>query len=207
MMNTAETLMWNMRKTYLVDLQRKGLPVGDLTVIPRGSALAPAEWSSIYADSEFVVVKPSISAGGNNTARCAPSELAGHEPLLRTILAESDLILQPYFPEIAESGEFSYFFFGGRFSHAIQKLPKRGDYRAHQLYGGTNHGIQPEPREIAQAWSYVEGSGFDCAYARVDAFKRAGQLRLVELELIEPHLYFENADPKAGERFARAALS
>jgi hypothetical protein len=42
-------------------------------------------------------------------------------------------------------------------------------------------------------------------YARVDAIERGGRLLLMELELVEPYLFFPE-HPLAPERFAQALL-
>jgi hypothetical protein len=43
-------------------------------------------------------------------------------------------------------------------------------------------------------------------YARVDVVPWAGRLHLMELELVEPELFFRH-EPSAAERFAEALLA
>src|SRR3546814_2436579 len=45
-------------------------------------------------------------------------------------------LVQPLMPGIFTEGEFSLFFFGGRFSHAIVKRPASGDFRVQEQFGG-----------------------------------------------------------------------
>ena len=47
-------------------------------------------------------------------------------------------LIQPFLPGVPEEGEYSMIFFGGRFSHALNKRPKSGDYRVQSLYGATS---------------------------------------------------------------------
>jgi hypothetical protein len=203
--NPIETIIWNMRKTYLVEMLAKGFSVGELKIIPENTQLDESHFLSL--GSQTVVAKPSISGGARNTIRCKASELPSHLPLLQTILKSSDLILQPFFPEISVDGEYSFFFFGGEYSHAILKKPAQGDFRAHQLFGAQNLSYEPKPSEILQAKKFIEAAPNDCAYARVDLFRRKDIFFLIELELLEPYLYFERAPEESVESFCRAILS
>ena len=214
--NPVSVVKWNMRKTYLRDLKQRGFAVGELAIVDQGAANEKALTEEILLTAikkefgrlpEQLVVKPSISAGANDTVRIQPSEITAHLPLFESILKRADLILQPFFPEIADDGEYSYFFFGGVFSHAILKRPFKGDFRAHQLFGAQNLRYDASADEIAQALRFVNAASAPCAYARVDGFKRNGILHLIELELIEPYLYFEHAPPHSPKKFVQAVLN
>ncbi len=78
-----------------------------------------------------------------------------------------------------------------------------GDFRVQRDFGGSAQTADPSPRLIAQAQAVLEAIEADLLYARVDAIERDGQLFLMELELIEPHLFFEQ-DPASSARFAEA---
>jgi glutathione synthase/RimK-type ligase-like ATP-grasp enzyme len=204
--NPIETLLWNMRKTYLSDLYSRGFNVGELKIIPENSKLCISEIQSELNPDKMLVIKPSVSGGAKNTIRCPAKELGTHEALLKLILSEADLIIQPYFSEIATEGEYSFFFFGNEFSHAILKKPAQGDFRAHQLFGGENLNYEPSLTEIKEAFKFTEGAPTPLAYARVDVFRSKGRFMLIELELIEPYLYFERAPKESLARFCEAVL-
>jgi hypothetical protein len=211
MKNAARTVLWNMRKTYLQDLQRLGLPVAELLIVPQGSQKNISEYVGAINNAGFktrdmFVAKPSIGGGAVDTVRFAIDSIADHAALFKKILLYADLILQPYFPEIAQEGEYSYFFFGGKFSHAILKVPASGDYRAHQLHGAKNLSYTPATTEIREVLSFVSAVQPAPEYARVDVFKKNNILQLVELELIEPYLYFERASKEALRNFCLAML-
>ena len=87
------------------------------------------------------------------------------------------------------------------------KKPASGDFRVQPTYGAKTLSHQASSLEIAEAFRYVQATHPLPAYARVDGFKREGRFQLVELELIEPYLFFEHADSGAPLRFARAILS
>lgn len=212
MQNSAATVLWNMRKTYLLDLKAKGLRVAELLLIPQNHLKSGAELLQLieqagFAQHQRFVAKPSVGGGAIDTVRFSKEDIEQQATLFTKILGYADLILQPYFPEIAEEGEYSYFFFGNQFSHAILKKPASGDYRAHQLYGAKNVSYTPKQTEIEQAFQFVSALNTTEAYARVDVFMRNGQLYLIELELIEPYLYFELAPKAATRKFCEALLS
>jgi len=211
MKNAASTILWNMRKTYLLDLKNRGLPVGELLIISQHSKKSLQEIindlnQSVFNASDMLVAKPSIGGGAIDTVRFAKNEIEKQDQLFKKILSYSDLILQPFFPEIAQDGEYSYFFFNNEFSHAILKKPVKGDYRAHQLYGAKNISYTPTPSEIREAFSFLSVIQPPCEYARVDVFKRKGVLYLIELELIEPYLYFERASQESIIHFCQALI-
>lgn len=205
--NDAETVLWNMRKTYLRDLESKNLSVAEFSLVSQGKALDLPSLSKNFAPDAMVVAKPSISGGARNTIRCQASQLSLHQDLLETILKEADLIIQPYFEEIAVHGEYSFLFFNGVFSHAVLKTPASGDFRVQPYYGATTTAYVPSEAEIVEAGRFVNANQTRLAYARVDGFKRKHKFQLVELELIEPYLFFENAPATAVHAFVNSILS
>ena len=44
-------------------------------------------------------------------------------------------MIQPYLPSIETEGETSLLFFGGRFSHAVNKRPVPGEFRIQVQFG------------------------------------------------------------------------
>jgi len=73
-------------------------------------------------------------------------------------------------------------------------------------FGGTTRVAEPSPELVAQAARILELADERTLYASVDGVVRAGALQLLELELVEPSLFF-NAVPAAAERFADAVLA
>ena len=114
-------------------------------------------------------------------------------------------MLQPYLPQIASEGEYSFLFVDGQFSHALCKRPAEGDYRVQSLYGGTEEAVSPDGADLAAAQAVVDAIPFETPlYARIDMVRGIGnELLLMEAELIEPYLYPEQG-PKLGLRLAKA---
>jgi len=99
------------------------------------------------------------------------------------------VMVQPFIAEVCDPGEWSIIFFGGRFSHAIRKRPAAGDYRVQWEFGGTAAPMAPPPRLVADAEAVMAAVPGRPLYARVDGVERDDRLMLMELELIEPHLF------------------
>jgi hypothetical protein len=117
-------------------------------------------------------------------------------------------LIQPFREKILTEGEFSYHFFHGQFSHAIQKIPKDGDYRVQEEYGGNIVCVTPSSEDLRLAtniYKTVEANlNTPTLFHRVDLVRNnSGELEIMELELVEPSLYFRT-DAAAAAKFASA---
>ena len=96
-------------------------------------------------------------------------------------------MLQEFQKNIVEEGEISMMVFDGRFTHAVLKIAKPGDFRVQDDYGGSVHIYQPSAEEITFAENVVKACSEMPLYARVDIFKdNDGHWALAELEIFEP---------------------
>jgi hypothetical protein len=71
----------------------------------------------------------------------------------------------------------------------VRKTAGDGEYRIHVMHGGREHPHHPGPAEIAAARRFIAALPQVPLAARVDLAPHRGDLLLMELELIEPHLY------------------
>ena len=98
----------------------------------------------------------------------------------------------------------SLFYFGGELSHAVLKSPKEEDFRVQEEHGGLIERVEPPGPLVELGHRIVESLPVPPLYARVDLARLdSGGHALMELELIEPSLYFRT-DPESPRRFARA---
>ena len=199
--NPAAVVRANADKSYLKELELRGVSVAPTLWVGKGekASLDALLGSRGWTDA---VVKPVVSAGAFRTSRVRLGEAAG-QAALDDVLAHSGAMIQPYLPEIAAEGEWSFVFLGGEFSHAVLKTPRRGDFRVQEEHGGTTARREPLPELLAQAREAVIAGPRPCLYARVDGVRRDGELLVVELELIEPSLYLAHA-PGAARKLALA---
>ena len=195
-LNPVPLLRWNSDKRYLAELGDKGI-----AVIPTRIAEALDESHLADARAEFgeeLVIKPPVSAAADGTYR-----LGGNDTLPESVHGKP-MMIQPFLRSVAEEGEYSILLFGGRFSHAIVKRPKAGDYRVQPHLGGTEVPCEPPAGSIELAQAALAAAPARAAYARVDMIRgEDGELAIIELELIEPSLWIQHA-PDGGASFVAA---
>jgi len=200
--NPGDLLRWNHHKRYLRDLAARGVA----TVATRWLARSEeVDLSALLADAGWreAVVKPAVSASAFGTWRTSTQSAIGDQSRLDELLRAGDVMVQPLLPEVAAAGEWSLLFLGRRFSHAVLKRPAPGDYRVQWEFGGSAASAAPPDRLRADAEHVIAAVPGDPLYARVDGVEREGRLVLMELELIEPHLFL-GWDAGAAGRLARA---
>ena len=73
------------------------------------------------------------------------------------------------------------------------KVPKPGDFRVQEEHGGLISPFVPDAQLLVDATSLVEKVPFDLLFARVDVVNWRGTYVLMEIELIEPALYFRTS--------------
>jgi len=198
--NPVPVLRWNSDKAYLAELGAKGVAVVPTVEV---AALDDASLAQARAalGAEEVVVKPAVSGGADGTHRVAPGA-----PIPTDAPGQRRLV-QPLMPGILADGEYSLFFFGGAFSHAIVKRPASGDFRVQEQFGGREtRWDASEPARLLAA-AALAAAPAPPVYARVDMVgDAAGVLHIMELELIEPSLFLHHAADK-GAAFGRAVYA
>ncbi len=191
----------NVRKTYLLDLAARGCRVPRTEVVRALDASALAAFAR-DAGSAGLVAKPVIGASGWEAFHVRPGDTAAAVAALR-VLAGREVLLQPFLPAVLVEGERSLVFFGGVFSHALDKVPVAGEFRVQEEHGGIISGVEPDAASMEVAETALRLLDSVPLYARVDLVRDAGRPVLMELELIEPSLYLRT-DPGAPVRFAAA---
>ena len=202
-LNPIATIQKNKHKFYLKELQNKGVLILPTIFVEKNSnknleAVLPEDWQKI-------VIKPAFSAGSYLTKLVDRSEIATIQDEFQEHLLTKDFLLQEFRPEIKDLGETSFIFFNGNFSHAINKKPTDGDFRVQIQYGGKYSLVEPRIELINQAKQVLEQITEKLLYARIDGIVKENQLHLMEIELIEPDLYFDIAIGSK-ERFVEAFL-
>lgn len=200
MANPVPVLRWNSDKAYLGELGAKGV-----AVVPTVEVDALDDASLTEAMSELmtdeVVIKPAISGGADGTHRIVPGA-----PIPADAMGRRRLV-QPLMPGILTEGEYSLFFFAGKFSHAIVKRPASGDFRVQEQFGGREAACEASNDAQALAAQALAAAPAPPVYARVDMVGDAlGTLHIMELELIEPSLFLHHA-PDKGAAFGSAVYS
>lgn len=198
LVNPLPTVRWNLDKVYLQELADRGVPVIPTEMPTAGTSLKDLMdargWRS-------VVVKPRVSGAGHRTIRCSRAEAPHCQPALEGLLLGPGALVQPFMEEVTQDGELSFIFVGGQFTHAVRKRAAPGDFRVQSIHGGSVADLSPAAGHIADARAVLEAVPHPWSYARVDGCVVAGRLILMEVELMEPALYFSSSGV-ATRRFA-----
>jgi glutathione synthase/RimK-type ligase-like ATP-grasp enzyme len=189
--NPISTVRKNLHKFYLQDFQQNGITIIPSIFIPKGNldtlvAEIPPSWDKL-------IIKPAISAGAYLTVLFDRKDIDHILDKYRSISQEKDLIIQPFIPQIQDEGEISLVFFDKVYAHAVIKRPKSGDFRIQSQFGGVYSSYLPSSTLLQTATEIVQTIPEDLLYARVDGLMIDDQFHLMELELVEPDLYFDHA--------------
>lgn len=200
-MNPIRTIQQNQHKFYLRDLQQQGIDIIPTIFIPKNTGLDLSFLSE--RNWERAVIKPAVSGGAYLTKLFAQSQISEIQTEYSLIAQERDLLVQPFMPEIQTMGEISLLFFRNIFSHAVLKKPIGADFRVQSQFGGQYQAYFPTADLIKTAENILKKFSTELLYARVDGLLKNGNFLLMEVELIEPDLYF-NVAPNAKKTYLTA---
>ena len=190
LLNSEAIIRWNIDKHYLLDLQKKGIHIAKTHFIEvtTNSTLKELHRKLNWKDT---VLKPCISGTARHTYKLNSINIEDYEVIFKQLIAKEAMMLQPFQNNIVNKGEVSIMVFDGKYSHAVLKKAKKGDFRVQDDFGGSVTVYSPNLKEIEFAEHAVLACPELPIYARVDIFTdNNNQIALSELELIEPELWF-----------------
>jgi hypothetical protein len=206
--NPYPTLEWNTHKGYLRDLERERFPIVPTAVLARGSRTTLADVAQ-QRGWRAMVVKPAVSAGSFRTIRveAAPDDpdLSAGEAHLAALLAEGDVLVQPYLSSTEGYGERALVWIDGKVTHSVRKASRfSGEFES--VSSAT---LSAAEAKLAEAIFARFGKGL--LYGRVDLVPdESGAPLVMELELVEPSLFLlqnEVALARLADAIARLATS
>ena len=166
LINDPELLAWNTSKAYLKDLQDAGIPILPTVFVDFIDESILIEASKNFGVSD-IIVKPQVSASGDNTYRVLidsdnidsvtgsviitrlslgftnflfVSESISRKEAIHRLKSTAEIgpfLVQPFMKSIWDEGEISVVVFDGQISHSVTKKAKLCDYRVQMEYGGT----------------------------------------------------------------------
>jgi glutathione synthase/RimK-type ligase-like ATP-grasp enzyme len=190
--NPAHVVRANVNKRYLLELAARGVPTAPTTLVERGAAEAT------QLPAGRLVIKPAVGAGslGAKVFDGDGPEARAH---LHELTATGAALVQPYIASVDAYGERSLVYVDGAITHAIRKTPR--------FAGDVERVDGPMPiadDERAVALAALAPYAADILYGRVDLARDAtGQPLVMELEMIEPSLFFTRG-PEALDRVIAA---
>lgn len=200
----ADVVRWNTHKSYLIELEDRGVPTVPTAWLGRGDRVDLAELAA-HRGWSAVVAKPAVGAG--SIGLLVAREPQDHQPAFDALVAAGDVMVQPLLERLATDGEVSVIVVDGRVSHAIHKQPRPGELRVQVEHGAVYEPIDLDEQRRRLAEWVVETTGVDPLFARVDLVPADdGTWQVMEVELVEPALYLDWVAGSA-ERLAAALLA
>jgi glutathione synthase/RimK-type ligase-like ATP-grasp enzyme len=199
--NSHALIQWNIDKHYLGYLAENGVNVVSTNYIEQGDPRSLAQCLDQSGWSE-AILKPVVSGSARHTYRVSMENALALEGIFAKLISLEALLLQPFQHSVLTEGEVSLMVIDGHFSHAIRKTPRAGDFRVQDDHGGSVHPHMASHEEQLFAEKAIAAIPFDVLYARVDIVRdNAGQLAIMEVEMIEPELFFRYR-PEAADSLA-----
>lgn len=197
LLNPATVLLGNVVKTYLRDLDARGIATVPTVWVAKGER---ADVGSLMDAHGFakIVIKPVVSAGSFRTASFTRERAAEAQVFLDALAHDRDAMIQRWMTAVDDVGERSLVWIDGAFTHAIRKSPRFAG-GAESVSGELP--IEADERAFGEA--VLAPIAGELLYARVDTIRDGETLRVMELELVEPSLFFKQC-PRALERFVAA---
>lgn len=199
LLNPAPVVRWNIHKRYLLELEAAGVPATPTEVVPRGATSTLADLLARRGWSD-VVVKPAISAGSWRTMRVGAHNAAAGQQHFTALVGAGDTLVQPYLASVEDHGERALVWIAGELSHAVRKTPRW--HGEDELVSTEAMPISDAEAAVALAAIKVAQRRGDLLYARVDIAPDArGAPVVMELELVEPSLFFAQGPAETLERY------
>ena len=189
--NPYKIVRWNIHKEYLLDLEQKGISIISTSILRQNSDLS---LRNIFEETGYpeLVIKPAVGASGKGVIRIKENEISAKQKIFTQMVNSQDYLIQPYMNEIND-GELSLIFFNKNYSHCVLKHP-------------SPQAFNPSQQVIDEARKIFACIPDTLLYTRIDGLIIKNKFVLMELELIEPMLFFEFSSGSA-ERFAKTFAS
>lgn len=198
LLNPYEILNWSSSKTYLKDIEARGIKIIPSLFLGCVDEIKFKETLSSWSGDKFVL-KPVVGASADDIKVLDRAALIEE---FKTLKNKAEWFIQPFIESVF-TGEISCIYFNGKFSHALRKVPKENDFRVQEEHGSEIISYNPTALEMSFTDDVVEALTKDLLYSRVDFLETEDGPRLMELELIEPSFYFRKS-PGSPENFVRA---
>lgn len=196
--NSAEVISWNIDKNYLKNLAENGINIAPTLFIEKADKVTLTQLFKRTKLPE-AVIKPAISGAARHTYHITANNCTDYEKLFQKLIKEECMLFQEFMSNITSEGEISLIMIGGKYTHAVKKNAKKGDFRVQDDHGGSVRKYNASNKEILFARNCLKAIPFNPIYARVDiVYDNKNKPSLSELELIEPELWFRNNPNSAG---------
>ena len=190
--NSEEIILWNLNKSYLQELSKKGINIAKTIFVEEKQKITLED---LFKKNQFneAIIKPSVSGAARDTFKITKKNHKKFENNFQKLIKKESFLFQEFLKDIQIFGEISIILIDGEYTHAVRKIAKKGDFRVQDDHGGTVEVYNPVKEEIEFAKLCVSKCPSQPIYARVDLiYDNKKNISLGELELIEPELWFRN---------------
>ena len=199
--NSLDAVKWNINKRYLLELEKENISIIPTRLYDSFDFDIINQLFSFFNENKLII-KPCVSANADDTFILEQNKLGSLKPVLENTFSQKDFLVQPFIKNIRIEGEYSLIYFGNRLSHVLLKTPKNGDFRVQEEHGGILKAINKPESSLIDFGNKVMGTiPYQCLFSRVDVVRGSNNYLLMEVELIEPSLYF-NMDLNSPQMFA-----
>ncbi len=126
-LNSADTMSWNVDKHYLQELAARGLPTIPTVWLEPSQNLSKQQIHSRFPVTGDFVVKPAISSGGRGTGRYTANDARSRGEAIEHACYElaqgRSVMVQRYLREIDSQGETSLIYLNGIPAYQVEKEP------------------------------------------------------------------------------------
>ena len=196
LVNPLPLVKWGASKTYLLDLERAGVPVVPTVVVAQPRPLATVAGERGWRN---LIVKPAVglaTAGVKHVQLDDAGQSAAGDTHLQDLLMMGAALVQPYLPGVADNGERALVFVDGKYSHAVSKSA----FQQMAVAGRAGErGVTARPDQIALGERALAACPQPPTYARVDMVDTDTGPVVLELELVEPSLFLTYGPHAAGQ--------
>ncbi|MET0459041.1 MAG: hypothetical protein ABW195_07320 [Ilumatobacteraceae bacterium] len=199
--NPVPLLRWNLHKRYLVELAEHGVPTVPTQIVPAGARVSVTALRDELSAAD-IVVKPAIGGTARLAAHSRQLGLSALQRHLDAITHTEDALVQPFVDSIEAHGEISIVAVAGVPCLAVEKRAAPGDWRVHAEFGGTATAVALTSALDDVATTALRSLPTTPTYARIDVVVGPTGFQVLELELVEPELFFR-LDPDLADRLAR----
>lgn len=209
--NPLPAVWWNIHKSYLRALAHRGIPTIPTYWLAQGAQpnlprlMEQRGWQQ-------VIIKPAVTLNGSGCLQInAPDQYAVGQVHLDTLLQNQDVLVQPFLKTIREQGERSLIWINNQWSRcAIRKYAVRrstdGMPGNEEVFPAGEDELLLADQTLRCALELMGVPREELLFARVDLVRdEQGQLRLMELKVIEPILYLTFL-PNAAKRLVDAIV-
>ncbi len=145
--NSLEFIRWNLRKSYLLELQKININIPSTILVDSASNLS-LEDALILFENQFdindVIIKGVVDAGAftyKHLTSKNKQECINFYEIIKS--QNSGVVIQNFIPEICQKGELRFVFYGRKLSHFFVRVPCKNEERIQPFYGGRSFHINP----------------------------------------------------------------